>query len=131
MVRLARCGAATARLVGPDGKPLGKFTPQAAIMMVVTPGEFSPMQARKEGKSTLTAGPITAIDPVNYPANPVSDGDGRIVLPALIPGTTYHFVDRSTVGAPPGMQLRKEFTVKSGETLELGDILIQKPEMAK
>jgi RNA polymerase sigma factor (sigma-70 family) len=128
VVRLARCGTATARLVGPDGRPLGNFTPQAAIMMVVMPGELSPMKATKEGKFMLTAGVLTAIDPVNYAADPASDGDGRIVFPALIPGTTYHLVDRSTVGAPPGMQLRKEFRVKSGEIVDLGDILIEKPQ---
>jgi hypothetical protein len=130
VVKLAPCGTATARLVAPDGKPLAHFTPQLAIMMVVTPGEFSPIKARKEKKFMPVAGVLVAIDPVNYPAHPASDGDGRFVFPALIPGAACHFVDRSTVGASPGMELRKEFTVKPGETLDLGDILIQKPEMA-
>jgi RNA polymerase sigma factor (sigma-70 family) len=127
LVKLAPCGTATARLVGPDGKPLSHFTPRAAFLMVVTPGEFSNTKDRKEGALTPhAAGPLTAIDPVNYPAPPASDGDGRIVFPALIPGTTYHFADRTTAGAPPGRQFRNEFTVKPGETLELGDILIEK-----
>ena len=82
---------ATARLVGPDGKPLSHFTPRATFLMVVTPGEFSNTKNRKEEALTPhAAGPLTAIDPVNYPAPPASDGDGRIVFPALIPGTTYH-----------------------------------------
>jgi hypothetical protein len=42
----------------------------------------------------------------------------------LIPGTTYRIADRTTARTPAGPQLRKEFTVKPGETLELGDILI-------
>ena len=74
------------------------------------------------------SGGLTSIDPVNYPKPPVSDDQGRIVFPALIPGTTYQVVDRSTAGAAPGLQLRKEFTVKPGEALDLGDILIQKSE---
>jgi RNA polymerase sigma factor (sigma-70 family) len=127
VVKLAPCGTATARLVGPDGKPLAHFTPLFAVMMVITPGEFSPIKARKESRFMPVAGVPEAIDPVNYPVHPASDGDGRIVFPALIPGTTYHVVDRSTSGARPGMELRKEFTVKAGETLDLGDILIEKP----
>ena len=35
--------------------------------------------------------------------------------------------DLTTARDPAGPQLRKEFTVKSGETLDLGDILIEKP----
>jgi RNA polymerase sigma factor (sigma-70 family) len=128
-VTLLPCGAAKARLVGPDGKPLGHFAPRLAIMMVVTPGEFSPIKARKEGKFMPEAGVLNVIDPVNYPAPPASNDDGRLILPALVPGTTYVFVDRTTVGGPPGIQLRKEFTVKPGETLDLGDILIEKPNL--
>ena len=126
VVKLAPCGTATARLVGPDGKPLAHFTPRGAFSMVVTPVEFSDAKDRKERAVTRNAGPLTWIDPVNYPAPPASDGEGQIVLPALIPGTTYQIVARSTVGAPTGPQLRKQFTVKPGETVDLGDILIEK-----
>ena len=128
VVKLEPCGAASARLVGPDAKPLHDFTPRAPIMMVVTPGEFSPIKARAEGTFMPESGVLTAIDPVNYMKPPASDDQGRIVFPALIPGTTYHIVDRSTAGAAPGPQLRKEFTVKPGETVDLGDILIEKPQ---
>jgi hypothetical protein len=127
VVKLEPCGTASARLVGPDGKPLHDYTPRAPVMMVVTPGEFSPLKARKEGTFMLESGGLAAIDPVNYMKPPSTDEHGRIVFPALIPGTTYQIVDRSTAGAAPGMQLRKEFTVKSGETVDLGDILIEKP----
>jgi hypothetical protein len=49
------------------------------------------------------------------------------VFPALIPGATYRISDQST-RTPVGPQLRKEFTVKPGESLELGDIRIEKPQ---
>jgi hypothetical protein len=45
----------------------------------------------------------------------------------LIPGATYRIYD-NTVGGGDDPQLRKEFTVKPGETVDLGDILIEKPE---
>ena len=50
------------------------------------------------------------------------------MLPALIPGSTYRIIDQTTARTPDGPQLRKEFTVKPGETLDLGDILIEKPQ---
>ncbi len=131
IVKLEPCGTATARLVGPDTKPLRGFTARAPISMVVTPGEFSHIKAKKEGTFLAEAGVLIAVDPVNYPKPPASDDQGQIVFPALIPGTTYQIVDRSTAGAEPGPQLRKEFTVKPGEALDLGDMLIEKPGKAR
>ena len=128
VVKLEPCATATARLVGPDGKPLGGFTPRALISMVVTPGEFSVIKARKDGTTLADEDSLTSIDPINYPKDPASDAQGRIVFPALIPGATYRIIDRTTIRTPNGPQLRKEFTVKPGETLDLGDILIEKPQ---
>jgi hypothetical protein len=45
----------------------------------------------------------------------------------LIPGARYRFIDRTTSMTPRGPQIRKEFAVKPGETLELGEIVIDKP----
>ena len=54
------------------------------------------------------------------------------MFPALIPGATYRFIDDTmVVRGKTGPQVRKEFTVKPGETIDLGDILIEKPEVAK
>ena len=50
-------------------------------------------------------------------------------MPSLIPGALYRISDFSTVNdQDKGPQIRKEFTVKAGETLDLGDILVEKPE---
>ena len=55
-----------------------------------------------------------------------TDADGRITLPCLIPGALpdQRLVDQDV----KGVQVRKDFTVKPGETLDLGDILIEKPQ---
>jgi hypothetical protein len=45
----------------------------------------------------------------------------------LIPGATYRIIDRTPFRGPDGPQFRKDFTVKPGEILDLGDILIEKP----
>ena len=60
---------------------------------------------------------------------PITDADGRITLPALIPGALYRISDCSTMNdRDKGVQVRKDFTVKPGETLDLGDILIENPK---
>ena len=126
VVTLKPCGTAAARLVASDGKPLGRFT-QPAPLMVVTPGAVSSIEARKNGTVLADQEMIRAIDPINYGARLTSDANGRITFPALIPGAMYRITDRTTVRSPNGPQLRKEFTVKSGEALDLGDVLIEKP----
>ncbi len=126
-VRLEPCGSATLRLVGPDGKPRGGLSQPRLIWMVVTPGPLMDMQAQNEGTLVADSGTLRDIDPIHYARSPVSDSQGRIVLPVLIPGATYRILDATTLRDPSGPRLRKEFTVKPGETLELGDIEIEKP----
>ena len=68
------------------------------------------------------------VDPRHYPNGFATDADGRVTLPALIPGAPYRISDWSTGNVQEkGIQLRKDFTVKPGETLDLGDILVEKP----
>ena len=129
-VRLEPCGAARARLVDPGGKPFAGRLPRGFLIfsMVVTPGP--PFSSAKDQAGLLAADEdnLTSVDPVNYENEPVSDPDGRITFPALIPGATYRFIDYTTVvRGQTGPELRKEFTVKPGETVDLGDIRIEKP----
>jgi hypothetical protein len=128
VVKLERCASAKARLVGPGDKPLAGFQNPALISMVVTPGEFSGIKAQKDRSTLADQAILTTIDPINYAKAPAADAQGRIVFPALIPGSTYRISDQSTARTPDGPQLRKEFTVKPGEILDLGDILIEKPQ---
>ena len=71
---------------------------------------------------------LSQVDPINYENPLASDPDGRITLPVLIPGATYRITDHRTLRAPSGPQLRKEFVARSGENLDLGDILIEGPQ---
>ena len=57
----------------------------------------------------------------------MSDIDGRIVFPALIPGASYRIRSRPAPRQPSDPPAQKYFTVKPGETVDLGDILIAKP----
>jgi hypothetical protein len=128
-VGLESCGTARARLVDPAGKPLAGYRDPSLIGMVVTPGPswFS----RDKADESRLAGErdyVCRIDPINYPDGCVSDALGRVILPALIPGATYQIDDMSAIDDNGGGHLRKEFTVKPGETVDLGDIRIEKPE---
>jgi hypothetical protein len=91
--------------------------------MVVTPGSFDTPANEKAGLLAADEIGLNQIDPTNYENPLTSDADGRITLPVLIPGATYRFIERTN-----SPQVRKEFTVKPGETLDLGDIRIEKPQ---
>jgi protocatechuate 3,4-dioxygenase beta subunit len=115
IVRLQPCGTAKARLVDANGKPIAGYRGSRLISMVVTPG---PYRFRDQGADSAL------IDPINYANGPVSDALGRIAFPALVTGSPYHL---SAYGGT-GTQRDEDFTVKPGETLDLGDILIEKPQ---
>jgi hypothetical protein len=62
-------------------------------------------------------------DKQNYGKGPRTDENGRVALPALIPGATYlvsQFKSKARV-----------FTAKAGEELALGDITIFEPQRTK
>ncbi len=128
-VRLGPCGAARGRVVDPAGKPVAGPLRDLAVTMVVTPGPpRSAFANDRAGLLFADEGNVTAIDPIHYEKDPAPDADGRIVLPVLIPGASYRIIDYTTaVRGQAGPAVRKEFTVKPGETIDLGDIVIQKP----
>jgi len=117
-VRLQPCGNAKERLVDASGKPIAGYRSSDVINMVVAP---SNSLFRDE-----EAAPLARIDPINYGLSSVSDAQGRIAFPALVPGATYRIYDYSTKANPGSSRIRKEFTVKPGETLDLGDLVISK-----
>ena len=131
-VRLEPCGMAKAWLVDPGGKPVEGYRASSMIVMVVTPGPAA-LRRNAQGDSQLLAhqGTLTDIDPTNYGKDLVSDTQGRIAFPVLISGATYRIIDRTTSRDAVGPQVRKEFTVKPGEKVDLGDILIEKPQVGK
>jgi hypothetical protein len=116
-VRLQPNGQARARFVGPDGKPIAKLAPFVEIL--ATPDDRN---EKDRGKLLPDAAWLAGVDPKHYSRSrrPVTDAEGRVTLPDLIPGTPY----RIDVG---GGMPRKDFTLRPGETLDLGDFVIEKP----
>ncbi len=129
IVRLQPSGRARVRFVGPDGKPVAGFNLGFHFEILVTPGPPN-LGLNKEDQSRrlADAGDLVNIDGQHYLDFPRADADGRVTLPNLVPGATYRISDPSTSDLPEkGVQVRKDFTVKPGETLDLGDVLIEKP----
>ncbi len=95
-------------------------------MMVVTPGpdlSARTRPTRTAWRPIRTPSPGSTRSITRKAWSPMTRG--RLTLPALIPGATYRIYD-NTMGEDAAPRLRKEFTVKPGETLDLGDILIEK-----
>ena len=129
-VRLEPCGSARAWLVDPDGKPVAKPVRNLILTMVVTPGPARNHSSNDKAAGLLSAdeGGLTDVDPINYETALAPDVLGRITLPVLIPGATYRFIDyTAVVRGQTGPEIRKEFTVKPGQKLVLGEIRIAKP----
>ena len=88
-VRLQPCGAARARLVDPAGKPVSRSRDTYGshmTMMVVTPGPHRSSQDQAD-QDRLAADQdfVARFDPIHYRKGLVSDDQGQLALPALIP----------------------------------------------
>ncbi|TWT35360.1 Regulatory protein BlaR1 [Posidoniimonas corsicana] len=118
-VVLRPCGEASARVVDQHGEPREgvELTPH----LVVSPGAPRyDFEAARRGDTLADSDSVANIDRQNYWPGPKTDDQGRITLPALIPGALYriiNFVD----GQP---KAAAEFKVEPGERIELGDIAL-------
>jgi hypothetical protein len=128
-VRLQPCGQAKARFVGPDGQPVAKLNVMGYFHLLMTPGAVRPFYVGGGEQLAADEAFLSNFDYKHYPNGPSTNADGRVTLPDLIPGAPYRISDWSTVNdLSRGIQLRKDFTVKPGETLDLGNILVEKPK---
>jgi hypothetical protein len=121
-VVLRPCGEASMRFVDSAGKPIANHHPQ--VWMVVTPGPNELSRSAEESKALAADEDFIAnIDRLNH-GNLKADAEGRITLPALIPGATYRVMTVQN----EKLMVAKVFEVKAGETLEMGDIVYERDE---
>ncbi len=128
-IRLEPCGKARARFVWPDGKPVTQMDTRA-FELVATPGPGRHSRdERDRDRARAEADALFMTDRRHYDFDgPRIDAEGRFTLDALIPGALYRIINPLTANDARGAQVYKEFTVKPGETIDLGDIVIAKPE---
>ena len=100
------------------------------FQLIMTPGPNPEFYLEWGKEFAADAACLANVDPKHYQGlqRIVTDADGRITFPDLIPGALYRISDWSTRNdLNKGTPIRKDFTVKPGETLDLGGILIEKP----
>jgi hypothetical protein len=127
-VQLKPCGRAKVRFVGPDGKPVARLGLGSYVHLLMTPGSTRRFPPDPTRPLEADAAFLNSVDPKHYPSQFATDADGRADLVSLIPGAPYRVSDWSTANVQEkGVQLRKDFTVGPGETIDLGNILVEKP----
>jgi hypothetical protein len=88
VVRLAPCRTGEVRIADPAGRPLAK--PRGRLELVLRDGDPEDVAAQKGTLPRLTA-PVYGLYSRNYDV--ASGGDGRLIIPWLIPGATYTLRD--------------------------------------
>ncbi len=129
-IQLQPCGQAKARFLDPSGKPVANFQVRPFFQLIMTPGPNPEFYLERGEELAADAAYLTNVDPKHYQGlqRTVTDAEGRITFPDLIPGALYRISDWSTRNdLNKGTPIRKDFTLKPGETLDLGEILIEKP----
>jgi RNA polymerase sigma factor (sigma-70 family) len=127
--KLEPCGQARMRFVGPDGKPVANVMVWPYLKLVVTPGPTQYSRAPQDREKLFAhEAYLVNMDKKHYGHDVKTDANGSYTMPALVPGALYRVIDYSTINdLKKGTQVRKDFTVKSAETVNLGDILIENP----
>ncbi len=82
--------------------------------------------AMKRGEIFADADFVANIDRRNFWEGPGTNEKGEIVFDPLIPGAVYQFLNFDY--EKDVIYVDKEFTVNSGETLDLGDITMKLEE---
>ncbi|HYT91379.1 MAG TPA: sigma-70 family RNA polymerase sigma factor [Gemmataceae bacterium] len=124
-VRLQPCGQATARLVDGQRKPLAGHRPLVWLLLPPGPHAVPADLTTLLPHDLRTHNVVWAayLDPARHGDGPRSDAEGRVTLPALIPGATYR------VFLGPGKA--RDFRVEAGRLAELGDLTIDSPALTE
>jgi hypothetical protein len=120
-VKLQKCGAAKARIVDENGRPVADM--RIYVEIPISPGvSFFDNAAQQEYQLTADAASMHGLDQKHY-QDVRTDAEGRVELPNLIPGARHWIVGTRPTG---GMfRLPVEFTAESGKTLDLKDIPVK------
>jgi hypothetical protein len=115
-IQLQPCGAARFRFVTDKGTVLSDYEPM--LRMNVTPGSSGRAFIRPE--QPLWSENIIWQNVARPAKIPKTDSEGRVTVTDLIPGATYRVLYVGKEDWTDGY----EFTVRSGETVEVGEVVI-------
>jgi RNA polymerase sigma factor (sigma-70 family) len=114
-VRLQRCGLATFRVLDPDGRPAARRHLDLSVLLEpdTSTEDVGAFAARSQLADAYS---LRWIDSINYGVDPVTDEEGWVTLPALVPGARYKIMvpwdDRCICDMP-------SFTVRANEEIIL------------
>jgi hypothetical protein len=130
-VRLAPSGSAEVRFVDAKGKP-AKARPTLDLRLAAGAGKVDgewltvgmPQDARRLMMLPgMRADGQVTLNPKDKGPFLLPDAEGRMTIPALIPGATYRL--RGYDERDPGVvHYEREFTAESGKTLRLADLVV-------
>ncbi len=119
-VRLAPCGSAVVRFLDKDGKPVAGHSPLLQIVLEPGANPFD-RKALEQGKLFEHTEFVSNLDRLNHWNGPRTDDQGRVTLPALIPGATYRITSRRREDRAGD----RDFQVEAGKTLNLPDVILK------
>ena len=109
-VQLQKCGAATFQWKDREGKPVARQDPGPFLLLIITPGTVAPTRDKVMASYVYQAN----LDWDRLGRKLRTDAEGRVTFVSLIPGATYRVNGR-------------EFIAEAGKTLNLGDVVMEKP----
>jgi hypothetical protein len=125
IVHLRPCGSARARLVGADGKPLANYRPWFVYLLASGVPPRSPDFYEGDHALEADSGDVQQLDLNLFVGSLVTNDDGRITLPALVPGLSYRIQWFPSDFTDPKPWPHLDFKVEAGEVKELGTVVIK------
>ena len=126
-VRLEPCGTATVRVVNPEGKPVERSAVSLTIVATPGPGEEigdTKLSEAEKGQLSADEEIYANVDRLHYWQPDLSNAEGRVTMPFLIPGATYRIYEYERVRGED-MYRWRDFSLKAGQTLDLGDVKVK------
>ena len=120
-LQLLPCGSAKLHIVDDNGAPRADYEPR--LHLVVTPGPPAThhIEANQPFWSDTIIWQNVFWNTVDREKAPKTDADGQVVINNLIPGATYTI---GFVNKKGQWDEGFEFTVQSGQTTDVGDVVI-------
>jgi RNA polymerase sigma factor (sigma-70 family) len=112
---LVPCGTLRLRVLDSDGRP--KAGHAVNVSLLVDRDRAPAAAAVADGQ------PVQWFDAVNYPERPKTDADGRLELPALVPGARYAV----SAGTGAAKLAVGTFAVESARTVTIPDVVLPAP----
>jgi hypothetical protein len=117
-IKLAECGRIRFLVVGPAGQP--RAEQEVAVTLLL---ERDRPTSDPHAEPIADAQPVEWFDAVNYRTRAKTNAEGLVELPALIPGARYAI----TVGSGQTRVPVGEFTIESGRTVTVKDVVLPEP----